>query len=554
MTRSLDNDGDWALADAVSALNHAQSVLWRWDSGQDRLSLIGAASALGFGPLLPECSSAAALAMVLPRDHARARSLFEPQTPGTEINVRLHMRGGQTNVWRGQWRAGGRAVGVVSPDSDRVEPNLDALTGLLDRSGFIRDVRERLLSSGAYELVVADLDRLRRLNEALGHDRADRVLATLASRLAATFCSQSILARIGEDEFAALVPATEESAGTRARAALEPPLRVAGFDIHPALSIGVVQVQGGEDALEPTELLRRAELAVETVKTNGGGAVAIYGRSLESDGLSRLALEADLRAALERGEIIPYFQPIVQLDTGKLSGFEALARWLHPRRGLVMPGDFLGLCGEMGLLPTLGSRMLKAAAGQLAIWRERYPNMADLTCSVNLSTGEIDRPGLVEQVGTVIAQAGLPHGAIKLELTESDIMRDPQKAGVVLGQLRAVGAGLSLDDFGTGFSSLAYLTRLPFDTLKIDCYFVRTMEFNEGSAKIVRSVVNLGRDLSLEVVAEGIENSNIALQLQALGCDFGQGFGYAKALPPAEAEAVIARSHMRIDEPLKVRS
>jgi c-di-GMP-specific phosphodiesterase len=267
-----------------------------------------------------------------------------------------------------------------------------------------------------------------------------------------------------------------------------------------------------------------------------------------------LALESDLRAAIERGEIVPYFQPIIHLSTGRLSGFEALARWQHPRRGLLMPADFLSLCRDMGLLSALGAHMLKASARQLAQWRSNYPNAADLTCSVNLSTGEMDRPGLVEEVGQVILDAGLPAGAIKLELTESDIMRNPQKASLVLGQLRAVGAGLSLDDFGTGFSSLSYLTRLPFDVLKIDCYFVRTMEFNEGSAKIVRSVVNLGRDLALEVVAEGIENATIAEQLQALGCDYGQGFGYAQALPAAEAEAIINRSQIQTDEPLRVRA
>ena len=554
MTQDLAKAADWAPADAGAALAHGQGVLWRWDAARDRLSLTGAAGALGFGALLPECSSAAALAMVLPQDHAQMRALLEPQPPGAQVRARLHMRGGEVCLWRGQWREAGLALGMVTPHFDAQGPSRDSLTGLLDRQGFIREMRERLQSSQAYDLVVADLDRLRRLNEALGHERADRVLATLGSRLAAAFGSQAVLARIGEDEFAVLMPTSEQEASHQVRDAMEPPLRVAGFDIHPSVSIGAVQVQGGEDALEASELLRRAELAVESVKASGGGAIAVYGRGLETDGLTRLALESDLRAAIERGEIVPYFQPIIHLSTGRLSGFEALARWQHPRRGLLMPADFLSLCRDMGLLSALGAHMLKASARQLAQWRGKYPNAADLTCSVNLSTGEIDRPGLVEDVGQVILDAGLPAGAIKLELTESDIMRNPQKAGLVLGQLRAVGAGLSLDDFGTGFSSLSYLTRLPFDVLKIDCYFVRTMEFNEGSAKIVRSVVNLGRDLALEVVAEGIENATIAEQLQALGCDYGQGFGYAQALPAAEAEAIINRSQIQTDEPLRVRA
>jgi len=554
MTQDLAKNADWAPADAGAALADGQGVLWRWDAGRDRLSLTGAAGALGFGVLLPECSSAAALAMVLPQDHAQMRAFFEPLPPGSPVRARLHMRGGEVCLWRGQWRAAGLALGMVTLHLDMPGPSRDGLTGLLDRQGFIREMRERLQSSQAYELVVADLDRLRRLNEALGHERADRVLATLGSRLAAAFGPHAVLARIGEDEFAVLMAASDQEVSHQVRDAMEPPLRVAGFDIHPSVSIGAVKVQGGDDALEASELLRRAELAVESVKSNGGGAIAVYGRGLETDGLSRLALESDLRAAIDRGEIVPYFQPIIHLSTGKLSGFEALARWQHPRRGLLLPGDFLNLCRDMGLLAALGTHMLKASAQQLARWHAKYPCAADLTCSVNLSTGEIDRPGLVEEVGQVILDAGLPAGAIKLELTESDIMRNPQKAGLVLGQLRAVGAGLSLDDFGTGFSSLSYLTRLPFDVIKIDCYFVRTMEFNEGSAKIVRSVVNLGRDLSLEVVAEGIENATIADQLQALGCDYGQGFGYAQALPAAEAEAIINRSQIQTDEPLRVRA
>jgi len=189
----------------------------------------------------------------------------------------------------------------------------------------------------------------------------------------------------------------------------------------------------------------------------------------------------------------------------------------------------------------------------LAAWKLAHRGATDLTCSVNLSTGEIDRPGLVQDVGRIIREAGLPSGAIKLEVTESDIMRDPDRAAVILGQLRAVGAGLALDDFGTGFSSLSYLSRLPFDTLKIDRYFVRTMASNEGSAKIVRSVINLGGDLALEVVAEGVENAQVARQLQDLGCDYGQGFGYAPGLSAQEAEVYLNESYADGSAPVKAR-
>jgi c-di-GMP-specific phosphodiesterase len=328
---------------------------------------------------------------------------------------------------------------------------------------------------------------------------------------------------------------------------------VAGFDIHPTLSIGAVEVQGGDEAPEAAELLRRAELAVESAKSSGRGGAAAYGRGLETDGLSRLALEGDLKGALGRGEMVAYYQPIVRLSSGALSGFEALVRWRHPRRGLLLPEQFLPLCEEMGLMSDLGSMMMREAARQLSIWRARHRAAGELSVSVNLSTGELDRPDLLADVIAIRRNADLPAGALKLEVTESDIMRDPERAAMILHKLRAAGAALALDDFGTGFSSLTYLTRLPFDTLKIDRYFVRTMASNDGSAKIVRSVIKLGQDLALEVVAEGVENAGMARGLLALGCDYGQGFGYAPALSAQEAEVYLNESYVDGAAPLKAR-
>jgi c-di-GMP-specific phosphodiesterase len=379
------------------------------------------------------------------------------------------------------------------------------------------------------------------------------VLAALGSRLAAAFPPGALLARIGEDEFAALAPVGVSPGAESLRRALEQPLRVAGFDIHPTLSIGAVEATGGEDAPDAAELLRRAELAVESAKSHGRGGAAAYGRGLETDGLSRLALEGDLKGALRRGELTPFYQPIVRLSTGALSGFEALVRWRHPRRGLLMPEQFLPLLDEMGLMADLGSMMMSEAARQLSVWRKRHRAAGELTVAVNLSTGEIDRPDLVADVEAIRRETELPPGALKLEVTEGDVMRDPDRAAVVLRSLRAAGAALALDDFGTGFSSLSYLTRLPFDTLKIDRYFVRTMATDEGSAKIVSSVVKLGQDLAMEVVAEGVENAGMARHLLSLGCDYGQGFGYAPALSAQEAEVYLNESYVDGAAPVKAR-
>ena len=548
----------WDATAALEALGAADVALWTWDPGRDRLRMTGAARALGLGPLAPECGSAALMALTMPQDRETIRDLLTPQPPGAPIVGRLRMQGAQTCVWRGVWleEGGERAAGVIVAESQFAASERDSLTGLFDRRSFVALARQRLQTEGEHTLVVADLDRLRRLNEALGHERADLVLAALGSRMSASFSREAIAGRVGEDEFALLVaPGSVHAADARERlrAALEQPLRVAGFDIYPTLSIGAVRAHGGPDAPEAAELLRRAELAVEAAKTVGRGGAAAYGSGLETDSLTRLALEADLRGAIARGELGPFFQPIVRLADGAISGFEALVRWRHPRRGLIMPDDFLPLAGDMGLLHEIGAHMMNASANQLSEWRKRHRAAGELSVSVNLSVGEIHRPGLVQDVARILAETSLPSGALKLEITESDIMHDPDGAAVILQELREAGAGLALDDFGTGFSSLSYLTRLPFDTLKIDRYFVRTMAANEGSAKIVRSVVNLGRDLYLEGVAEGVENAEMARQLMELGCHYGQGFGYSPALSAPEAEVYLNESYADGTAPIKAR-
>jgi len=545
----------WDQTTSLEALAAAGVALWSWSPGDNLLRFTGATRALGLGPLAPDCNSAAFSALAMPQDRAIADQLLKPQDEGTEIALRFRMRGGEACLWRGVWLEDGlRAAGVAAVESRFGGVGKDTLTGLLDRRSFLVRVAEALIQPGEYELVVADLDRLRRLNEALGHERADLVLAALGARLASAFAEDCAAARIGEDEFAIIVRSGPSRPSDRMRDALERPLRVAGFDIYPTLSIGAVRAEGGPDASDAAELLRRAELAVEQAKTVGRGGAAAYGRALESDSLSRLALEADLRNAFVRGEIEPYYQPIVNLETGAVAGFEALARWRHPKRGLVAPDEFLTLAAEMGLMNDLGVLMMRTAARQLAEWIGRHPTADKMFVSVNLSTGEIERHGLVQDVARIIREAGLRPGALKLEVTESDIMRDTNRAASTLLALREAGASLALDDFGTGFSSLTYLARLPFDTLKIDRYFVLTMTQDEGSAKIVRSVVALGRDLELEVVAEGVENAGLAEQLMSVGCHYGQGFGYAPALAAQEAEVYLHESLADGYAPIKARS
>lgn len=536
------SDGGWIwdMSAALEALGAGETALWAWRPDDDRLQLTGAVRAHGLAPLAPDCSSAAFRAFVLPQDRGPAEDLLAPQPPGTEVSARLRMRGNGACVWRGRWLDDGRCVGVLAPEARFAAADQDSLTGLMDRRSFIRCARERLQAPGRHQLVVADLDRLRRLNEALGHERADLVLAALGSRLAAALPPKAIAARIGEDEFAALCLGARPMEIDRLRAELERPMRVAGFDIHPKMAFGVVEARGGADAPEAAELLRRAELKVEALKT-GRRRPAQGG----DDGLTRLALEADLQGAIERGELGPFYQPIIRLETGALAGFEALVRWRHPRRGLLTPEHFLPLCEELGMMGELGVMMRREAANQLAAWRKMRPAAAQLTVAVNLSVGELDRPDLLAEASDLRRSAGLPAGALKLEVTEGEVMRDPDRAAVILHNLRAAGVTLALDDFGVGFSSLSYLTRLPFDTLKIDAYFVRAMATDAGAAKIVASIVRLSQDLALEVVAEGVEDAAAAQRLLELGCDYGQGYGFGQPLSPPDALAYIAGCDIR---------
>jgi len=420
--------------------------------------------------------------------------------------------------------------------------NTDPLTGLCNRTGFLMAARTLLARDGDYDLVVGDLNRFRRLNEALGHDRADMVLAVLAQRLRDAFGEQAVLARLGEDEFAVLTQRGFPRVSERMRGALERSLSVAGFDIHPTFSMGAVSVEGGVAALDSAELLRRAEMAVDAAKSKGAGGVASYKRDLESDGLTRLALEAELRKAFVSGEIHAWFQPIITLDTGVITGFEALARWVHPVRGLIQPDHFLGAARDLGLMSDLGTIIMTASVRQLKKWLAAYDLPQGFFISVNLSAPEIERLNLIEDVSRLIRDNGLPNGALKLEVTESDVMHDPVAAARVLEALRDAGAAIALDDFGTGFSSLSYLAKLPFDTLKVDRSFVLTMRDEASSEKIVRAILTLGRDMGLDVVAEGVEDKELAARLAALGCQMGQGYGFAKALKAPEAEAFLAAS------------
>ena len=546
------------------ALRGADSLLWAYDLSRGRFEFKGDMRALDLptlhGTLSLENLTPLFVAGETDRLDTVLRAL-EVHTaaglPGEEhIQCLMRLKDRRLLYFKGRQVARTLVLGTVTEmsrdmrqarKSDETGLNLqdihvDSLTGLYNRQGFLSASRALLAREGDYDLVVGDLNRFRRLNEALGHERADLVLGILAQRLRDAFGETSVLARLGEDEFAVLTLRGFPRVSERMRNAMERTIVIAGFDIHPTFSMGAVSVEGGVAALESAELLRRAEMAVEAAKSKGAGGVAAYKRDLESDGLTRLALEAELRKAFISGEIHAWYQPIVDLKTGVIAGFEALARWVHPKRGIIPPDHFLTAARDLGMMTDLGTIILNSTVKCLSKWRAAYSLPAGFFVSVNLSAPEIERMHLVEDVSRLIREAGLPNKCLKLEVTESDVMRDPDATARVLEALRDAGAGIALDDFGTGFSSLSYLAKLPFDTLKIDRSFISTLQTDESSEKIVRAILTLGRDFGLDVVAEGVEDMILAERLNGLGCHLGQGYGFAKALKPNEAEAFLAAS------------
>jgi diguanylate cyclase (GGDEF)-like protein/PAS domain S-box-containing protein len=427
----------------------------------------------------------------------------------------------------------------------------DGLTGLPNRLLFLdrvqRAVDRRLRHKDEqFAILYLDIDNFKIVNDSLGHEVGDQLLQAVARRLEdCVRASDSMVARLGGDEFAVVIEhihiaADAHRVAQRILDAMSRPFVLCDRDVFTSASIGI---SFGEELSEKADdLLREADTAMYQAKANGKSRCRVFDPTMQEEVRLRLELEADLRKSLEREEFELYYQPIVLLENQKLAGFEALVRWRHPRRGLVLPGEFIGVVEETGLIVRLGTWVLKHACQKLVEWQSLFGLTEPLIISVNVSSRQLAHEGLVDQIAAIIRESGIRPSSIKLEVTESTIMQNPDEGAAKLSQLRELGVWVGIDDFGTGYSSLAYLHRLPLDILKVDRSFVIRMEDSAEHTAIVNTVLTLAKSLGLDAVAEGIESPRQAAMLREMGCKFGQGYLFARPMPANEAMELIRRS------------
>ena len=424
----------------------------------------------------------------------------------------------------------------------------DLLTDLPNRALLLNRLEQALARSArtgdAIGLLFVDLDNFKVINDSLGHKAGDLLLQTVAERLRGCVRPGDTVARLGGDEFVILL---EELSGTeeaqavaeRATAAIHQPLRLGERDVFPGASIGLTLTVLG-DARTAGDLLRDADTAMYQAKLQGKGRYTLFDLSMNTRVQERLELEADMREAISNQEFVVHYQPIMDLQSGRLAGVEALVRWEHPTRGLISPAKFIPIAEETGLIVPLGRLVLRQACLQARRWQTDYSDAHHLVMSVNLSIRQMMERDIVAQVAAILKESGLAPEYLKLEITESMMLHDTQATIQTMTALQGLGVRLAIDDFGTGYSSMSYLSQLPLNTLKIDRSFVNRIGVSGGDEAIVRAIISLARTLRLSVTCEGIETQEQFTYLQDLGCDMGQGYLMHKPLPAAKIEALLA--------------
>ena len=554
------------------ALTGAGDMIWDWDVSADKVFTSPETEhLLGLKRGALEGAAATWLEVLHPLDRDRFRasldSVIEQRRGRLMQDFRLRTQEGNY-LWfslkaRPVVGSDGEVVRLVGTLTDvtdfkTAEERLlhdavhDNLTGLPNRQLFL-DRFEAVLAFAKSDpamrptVMVIDLDRFKQVNDSVGIAVGDSILLTLARRLARLLKPHDTLARLSGDQFALILlserdPGRIISFAETIRRTLRAPITFNDREIFLTASIGLALSDQQTNRSE--EILKDAELAMYHAKRIGGDRIEVFKQAMRARKTDRLSLESDLRRAIEREEIMLYYQPIVRLEDRTVAGFEALARWEHPKLGRMSPVEFIAIAEEIGLIVDLGMFALERAARQLSQWQRTMRATEAIFVSVNVSSRQLLRQDLIHDLRTVLSRHTVLRGTLKLELTELLVMENPEHAAQMLLRIRELGAGLALDDFGTGHSSLSYLQRFPFDTIKIDRSFVRTTP--KGTRPILlRSIISLAHDLGMEVVAEGAETDSDAVELYQLGCEYAQGYAFGE---PMTAEAA---GKMLLDEALE---
>lgn len=453
-----------------------------------------------------------------------------------------------------------RLVGSMSDVSERkrAEEKLihdalyDSVTGLPNRALLLDRIeqtlqRRRLTGDGAaqaegFAVLFLDLDRFKVINDSLGHEVGDELLIDVARRLEVGLKPGDTLARLASDEFGVLLTGVESEADALEsvhwlQSDLAAAFHLRGQEIFTSVCIGVSLPSAGFERAE--DMLRAADIAMYRAKDRGQSSYAVFDPTMQTRAISQLQFESDLRRAVERDEIELVYQPIVRFADGAVAGFETLARWRHPDRGVVVPGDFIPPAEDTGLITAIGAHALRKSCKRMRAWMREFGAGAPGVISVNLSGRQLQDPDLVRDIELMLARTGLPGSRLKLEVTESVIMHNPEATARTLMELKDLGVTLSIDDFGTGYSSLSYLHRFPFDTLKIDRSFIVSMEEKRENLEIIRTIAVLAHTLGMDVIAEGVENAAQLKRLRGLGLEYGQGFLFSRPLDEAAAGEVL---------------
>ena len=423
----------------------------------------------------------------------------------------------------------------------------DGLTGLPNRALF-SDILDRAFDRRArnpaygFAILFLDIDRFKLVNDSLGHLVGDRVLMTVGGRLRSCLRGGDVVARLGGDEFTVFLDHVTDvdlalAIAARIRKELAVPLEVEGQEVVLSAGIGIVLADGRYESAD--ELLRDADIAMYRTKLEGGDAFRLFNPEMHAEAVARLQLESDLRRAVERDEIRVLYQPIVELETEAVVGFEALVRWQHPTRGLLAPAEFVATAEETGLIVEVGERVLRTACADLRVWQDRLGLAHSLFVSVNLSARQFRQRDMVDRMVAAVTDAGIETSHLNVEITESALIEGTERHANAIRDLQAAGVNVHIDDFGTGYSSLGYLHRFSIQALKIDRSFVQALEKGEGKREIVEAIVTLASNLGLAVIAEGVETAAQRAHLLELRCPFAQGFYFSRPVPADEVARLL---------------